>query len=563
MSAGPAQTYEEVSTAATRVLTKFAVAFEKRWNREETATREQLLSLALAQNGNFGPADAEKIRAAGRDVGVICHLLEAIATSFGLVPDDPDTVRRYRNELVHPKKDAQGRYRFMTDEWSGNFLGATQRIVKALRSKREEGEIAELARYIAGLLDGSIVVGAVAANGTAALVMGGLTTPAPAGDAPAPAPTSPETAGARDTIAEESPTYVVDPPFPMPKPIKGTRKPLDPEDTSIEGKLSDDQRDAVEKIAKWFTAENSRGWFALGGAAGTGKTTVTGAVVRRLGLKPDNVWLVAPTGKAVEALKARLPRGWKGRARTLAGFLWKYKMSGYDGEDVKFALEGKKPAEQFVRLVIVDEASMVTKRDFEALKQYARVLYTGDPNQLPPVVEDPSLEGELGTCGVLEKPDAELQRIHRHGVDTSLHAVATAARAGKPIAWGTTDDGRVTFLSEADGHFGVSQVREIIQSADAVLVQRNSLRVQINEYVRRLRGYMTTPVDFKPKAGELLVASENYMHPEKRFKIANGERFVVTEFVGTSAERMDVPGLVEYVVVGHPEGRPRTRPSGS
>jgi exodeoxyribonuclease-5 len=163
----------------------------------------------------------------------------------------------------------------------------------------------------------------------------------------------------------------------------------------------------------------------------------------------------------------------------------------------------------------------------------------------------------LGTCGVLEKPDAELQRIHRHGVDTSLHAVASAARAGKPIAWGTTDDGRVTFLSEADGHFGVSQVREIIQSADAVLVQRNSLRVQINEYVRRLRGFMTTPVDFKPKAGELLVSSENYMHPEKRFKIANGERFVVTEFVGTSAERMDVPGLVEYVVVGHPEGRPR------
>ncbi|MFN7913703.1 MAG: AAA family ATPase [Vicinamibacterales bacterium] len=538
MSTGPTQAqYEEVVTSATQVLTKFVIAFEKRWNREETSTRENLLALALAQNGAFVPADAEKIRQSGRDAGVICQLLEAVASSFGLMPEDPDTVRRYRNDLQHPKKTAQGQYRFMTAEYVADFLAAAQRVVKALKSKHEERQIAELAHYITGVIAGTIAVPAVATAGARVAL-------AP----PLPLP------GGVGQVAEPEAAYAVEPPFPMPKPIKGSRKPLDPEDTSLEGKLSDDQRDAVERIARWFADPQAKGWFALAGAAGTGKTTVTGAVVRRLNLLADQVRLVAPTGKAVEALKDRLPRGWKTRARTLAGFLWKFKMSGFDGEDVKFVLEGPKPAEM-LRLVIVDEASMVTKRDFEALKKYARVLYTGDPHQLPPVVEDPSQEAELGACGVLEKPDAELKRIHRHGVDTSLHGAAHGARAGAALSFGTTADGRVTYLSEADGHFGPAQVREIIESADVVLTQRNSLRVQINEYVRRLRGFMTTPVDFRPKAGEILVASENYMHPTLRKQIANGERLMVTNFVGTTVERTDVIGLREYVVEGYPEGR--------
>ncbi|MCC6649886.1 MAG: hypothetical protein IT348_01910, partial [Candidatus Eisenbacteria bacterium] len=99
MSEAADRKYDDVSTAANRVLIKCAVAFEKRWMREDEPTRAKLLEQAITHSTAFGPTDAERIRANTRDVGVICQLLEAIATAFGMNPDDPSTVRQYRNSL--------------------------------------------------------------------------------------------------------------------------------------------------------------------------------------------------------------------------------------------------------------------------------------------------------------------------------------------------------------------------------------------------------------------------------------------------------------------------------
>lgn len=527
--------YDEVVAAANRVLDQFATAFEKWWQRRDVPTREGYLKAAIEQSDSFAEQDAERIRKGTRDPIPICHLLDVIGESLDVAAEDPGTVRRYRNQLNHRNRTTRGEFVFMLPHEADAFLGAVQRMVKALRSRREQASIAELAAYLRSqLVPGG--ADAVAERSVSYAI------PAPPRGADA----------AQDVPA---PPRVVEAPFPMPVPPPSKRKPLDPEAPDLEASLSPDQVRAIEQIERWYRATTPGRHFALAGAAGSGKTTVTGAVVRRLGLDSHQVVLLAPTGKAVEALKARLPRGWKRRARTLASFLWEWRFKGYRGEDNEFVKAGPKPVEAEIALVIVDEASMVTKRDFEALRQYPRVLYTGDPDQLPPVVEKAEDEAELGSCGVLDAPDVTLEVVHRHGRDSSIYTVSHAARAGRQPDFGPSADGRVVHLSEEAGHFGVDQLRDTIDRADVVLTQRNSVRVALNEFIRRRRGFMRTPVDFTPKPGEILVCSENFMHPVRRTKVANGERLVVREFLGRRAVRPDEPGIEDFAVIAHPEGR--------
>lgn len=510
--------YDDVLAAGNRVLDVFAEAFEKWWLRRDETTREKYLATAVQQSDVFSEKDAERVRHLTRDCIPICHLLDVIGDSWDIAPEDPGTLRRYRNSLTHRNKTTSGQFVFLLPHEVDEFLAAAGRMVKAMRSKREQGKIDELATFVrTRMANGSAPAAAVSEK------------PVP----PKPAPVQ----------------------FPMPKVATGKKKPLDPDDPNLEVALSADQKAALDQIETWFREPGSKRHFALAGAAGSGKTTVTGLLIRRLKLTSQQVMLLAPTGKAVEALKFRLPRGWKSRARTLASFLWNWKFSGYQGENNKFVNGGAKPVEASLSLLIVDEASMVTQRDFEALSHYRRVLFTGDPDQLPPVVEDSSLEAQMGSCGVLEKPDATLQSVHRHGKDTAIYVVSHGARRGEQPAFGPSEDGRVLHLSEADGHFGIDQLHEYVDQADVVLTQRNSVRVMINEYVRRRRGFMTSPIDFRPKPGEILVCSENFMHPVKKTRVANGERMKVTEFLGTRSVRKDAPEVQDFAVMAHPEGR--------
>lgn len=512
--------YDEVLAAGNRVLDQVAQAFEKWWLRRDETTREKYLAAAVERSDQFSDKDAERVRHLTRDVIPICHLLDVIGDSWDVAPEDPGTVRRYRNMLNHRNKTTKGEFVFLLPHEADAFLDAAGRLVKAFKSRNEQAKIAELAAFVRERL----------ANGSRPV--------------------------AQPAVAEKpAPPRIVEAPYPMPKVAPSKKKALNPDDPNLEAALSADQKAAIDAIERWYRGTGGKRHFALAGAAGSGKTTVTGLVIRRLGLTSQQVVLLAPTGKAVEALKFRLPKGWKSRARTLASFLWNWKFAGYNGEDNKFANGGAKPVDAGVSLLIVDEASMVTKKDFEALSHYRRVLFTGDPDQLPPVVEDPTLEKELGSCGVLEQPDATLESIHRHGKDTSIYTVSHGARAGAQPPFGPSADGRVLHLSEADGHFGVEQLHQYIDQADVVLTQRNSVRVMINEYVRRRRGFMKSPVDFVPKAGEILVCSENFMHPVKRTRIANGERLVVTEFLGPRAVRKDAPEVLDFGVMAYPEGR--------
>ncbi len=149
---------------------------------------------------------------------------------------------------------------------------------------------------------------------------------------------------------------------------------------------SDEERARCEKAAILSELARSR-ICVLVGDAGTGKTTVLSVLCNQRDIKAGGVLLLAPTGKATVRLLDSMGNNAKDMtAMNVAQFLvrskrfdWndmRYKLSDYDYRDVP-------------ETVIIDEASMLTEDMFgalmQALKAAKRIIFVGDPNQLPPI----------------------------------------------------------------------------------------------------------------------------------------------------------------------------------
>jgi ATP-dependent exoDNAse (exonuclease V) alpha subunit len=139
----------------------------------------------------------------------------------------------------------------------------------------------------------------------------------------------------------------------------------------------EEQADALERIT-------SRKLSVLVGRAGTGKTTVLGALMKASSLRKDGLLFLAPTGKA----RVRLAQKAGADAMTVAQFL--YSLGRYDGSRQRPLFEGREQYRK-EKTVIIDESSMLTLDDLFAtlqaldLAHVQRVILVGDPNQLPPI----------------------------------------------------------------------------------------------------------------------------------------------------------------------------------
>jgi hypothetical protein len=144
-------------------------------------------------------------------------------------------------------------------------------------------------------------------------------------------------------------------------------------------------RDALDEQVMALDGLTRRRLTVLVGGAGTGKTSVMGALVASKELAAEGLLLLAPTGKA----SVRLTQAAEGEsAQTIAAFLNGLKR--YDGRRQRPRLTGK---EKYAgaRTVVIDEASMLTEDTLLALLEaldlghVQRLILVGDPNQLPPI----------------------------------------------------------------------------------------------------------------------------------------------------------------------------------
>jgi len=126
---------------------------------------------------------------------------------------------------------------------------------------------------------------------------------------------------------------------------------------------------------------------ALIGGAGTGKTTLLSILCKSEKIKNGGVLLLAPTGKARVRMSSVMSiLGISHDAKTIAQFLIHNKQ--FDWNTMQYRMS-KTPAQNVPATVIIDECSMMTEEMFgavlSALQNASRIIFVGDPNQLPPI----------------------------------------------------------------------------------------------------------------------------------------------------------------------------------
>ncbi|MEO3891330.1 AAA family ATPase [Nonomuraea sp. B5E05] len=151
--------------------------------------------------------------------------------------------------------------------------------------------------------------------------------------------------------------------------------PADDDDAETEKRARAEKKAA---LAELYAAPLS----VLNGRAGTGKTTLIKALVRREEVANRGVLLLAPTGKARVQLQNKVDYP----AQTIAQFLIGH--GRYNSDTQTYALS-QAPKAPFTGTVIIDEASMLTEEQLgailDALTPPDRLILVGDPRQLPPI----------------------------------------------------------------------------------------------------------------------------------------------------------------------------------
>ncbi|MCT0216766.1 AAA family ATPase [Synechococcus sp. CS-1330] len=190
----------------------------------------------------------------------------------------------------------------------------------------------------------------------------------------------------------------------------------DPEAPDSAVALTADQQVAVAAFAAWLAAPADGTPFVLSGYAGTGKTFLSMrflAQVEATGL----CWtVVAPTHKAVGVLRSYLagaglsPTWFPSTIHRLLRLKLKRQ------RDIERCEETEQTAValEHLGLVLIDEASMVDSTLLEISLRCAhpfrtRLVFVGDPAQLPPVGEPVSPVFSLGRAS-----RAELRQVVRH-----------------------------------------------------------------------------------------------------------------------------------------------------
>jgi len=201
---------------------------------------------------------------------------------------------------------------------------------------------------------------------------------------------------------------------------------------------TDDQSDALKKIAGYICDNNNDVIFLMTGYAGTGKTSVISSIVKTLDMLRIRSVLLAPTGRAAKVLASYSGR----QAFTIHKKIYRQK-SSKDGVG-NFSLDRNLHKDTFF---IVDEASMVSNssgdsslfgsgRLLDDLIEFVysgaecKLILVGDTAQLPPVgsILSPALDpASLGGYG-FGLITCELKQVVRQSETSGVLMNATRVR---------------------------------------------------------------------------------------------------------------------------------------
>lgn len=300
-----------------------------------------------------------------------------------------------------------------------------------------------------------------------------------------------------------------------------------------------EQAQALDVFVQFMTDSNPHAVMILRGSAGTGKTSLSGAIVRTLRAVRQKVMLLAPTGRAAKvfSLNSGMP------AYTIHRRI--YREKAFAGVDGQFNLNDNLYTDT---LFMVDEASMIANLGlggttfgsgcllddlihFVYQGRNDRLLLIGDKAQLPPVGEEesPALSAAMLQGYGLSVYECDLNEVVRQSQQSGI--LFNATRIRQMI---THDDipqlPKIRFS-------GFSDIREMpgaeliealgdsyhqVGLDDTIVVTRSNKRANIfNQGIRN----MVLDREEELESGDMLMIVKNnyYWMEEERKKIKESE----------------------------------------
>lgn len=307
---------------------------------------------------------------------------------------------------------------------------------------------------------------------------------------------------------------------------------------------TDGQVEVLRVFGAFIASRDPRSVMLLSGSAGTGKTTLTAALVRTLAAVGQKVVLMAPTGRAAKvlAVNAGMP------ALTIHRKIYRQRV--FEGD---FNLNDNLHADT---LFVVDEASMIANDGFtqsvfgsgrllDDLVQYVyggrncRMMLIGDTAQLPPVGEEesPALSADHMATYDMQVFVASLTEVLRQSRQSGILYNADIIRS-MITHDELTQLPRITFARFADIRIvpGDELIEQLATSYSEVgqdetmVVTRSNKRAAI--YNQGIRNTVLGCEEMLTTGDMLMIVKNNYFWTEQQEKapisfIANGDRAVV------------------------------------
>ena len=307
-----------------------------------------------------------------------------------------------------------------------------------------------------------------------------------------------------------------------------------------------EQGQALDVFTQFMTDRSDQVVMILRGSAGTGKTTLAGAIVKAMAALKQKLILLAPTGRAAKVFSLYAGHA----AYTIHRRIYRQKSAG---DLSSFNLNDNLNRDT---LFVVDEASMIANlglgesafgsgcllddlMQFVYNGQNCRLLLIGDRAQLPPVgeTESPALSAHVLRGYGMQVYETDLNQVLRQSEDSGILWNATMIRG----AWREERGERIVLPRIRFQGFADIQVvtgDELIETLsssyyhvgmdETIVITRSNKRANI--YNQGIRNMVLDRDEELCRGDLLMIVKNNYFWTEGTKEIpflANGDRAVV------------------------------------
>ena len=305
-----------------------------------------------------------------------------------------------------------------------------------------------------------------------------------------------------------------------------------------------EQEHALDVFSLFMTDRSEQVVMILRGSAGTGKTTLAGAIVKAMVALKQKLILLAPTGRAAKVFSFNAGHV----AYTIHRRIYRQKSAG---DLSSFNLNDNLNRDT---LFIIDEASMIANQGYgdsafgsgcllDDLMQFVynnqncRMLLVGDKAQLPPVGEEesPALMADVLRCYGMKVYECDLNQVLRQSEESGILWNATRIRQ-MVTHIELTQLPKIRLEGFAD--IQVVPGDELIESLassysrvgldDTIVITRSNKRANI--YNQGIRNTVLDREDELCRGDQLMIVKNNYFWTEGSKEIpflANGDVAVV------------------------------------